>query len=225
MRGMTWVVVLSITVANAATAQRWALREVRERGFAGIAAALAMPVGEFATHVGEGGGLDAFVSVHLDRAGLVGLRIDGSVLAYGRAVDLGSYQSPYYSVPTTTTSFIASLRAGPQLTFGNGPVRLYGFGQAGFSYFATTTGFSDYDCGCGYDDDITEHDDVTLAWETGGGLLVGLGRRVMLDLGARYLWNGQAQYLPARLVNDPNGLIESQANLVALHVGVTFGLR
>lgn len=222
MRGVLTAALLLLTAAPAA-AQRWALREVRERGLAGVSLALAMPVGEFANYVGDGGGLDAFVTVHLDRAGLVGMRIDGSLLAYGRTNDWW-YDGPYYAVPATTTSFIASLRAGPQLLFGTGPVRLYGFYQGGISYFATTTGFNDGYCGCN-DDAITEHDDVTLAWEAGGGMLLGLGRRVMLDLGARYLRNGRAEYLPARLVSAPDGVIESQANLVALHLGVTFRLR
>jgi hypothetical protein len=229
MRGMTWAVVLSTTVASAATAQRWALREVYERGLAGLSGAVAVPVREFAAHVEAGGGLDGFVTVHLDRMGMVGLRVDGSLLAYGRAVDIVDLGGPYYyAVPATTTSFILSLRAGPQVTFGTGPVRLYGFGQGGFSYFVTTTTFGDYGCGCGWEDEITEHDDINLAWEAGGGLLVGLGHsgRVMLDLGARYLRNGRAQYLPARMVGDAQALpLETQANLVALHVGVTFGLR
>jgi hypothetical protein len=59
-------------------------------------------------------------------------------------------------------------------------------------------------------------------------MLVQLGwqRRVMLDLGARYLRNGRAQYLPAHFVgNGTTAPIETQANLVAIHVGVTVALR
>jgi hypothetical protein len=229
MRGMTWAVVLSISTAASATAQRWALREVREWGLAGASAAVALPVGEFAEHVGAGGGIAGFMTVNLDRAGAIALRIDGSALAYGRATDIAYLDGPYYfPVGVTTTSFIVGLRAGPQLTLGRGPVRLYGFGQAGFSYFATTTSFGDYDCGCGWYDDITEQDDINWAWEAGGGMLVNVGRtgRVMLDLGARYLRNGRAQYLPASMVGDGVALpLETQANLVALHLGVTVGLR
>lgn len=228
-RGMTWAVVLSISLAVPATAQRWALREVREWGLAGATAALAIPVGEFAEHVGAGGGMTGFLTLNLDRAGITALRIDGSALAYGRATELTSLDPYYYAVGATTTSFIVGVRAGPQVTLGSGPVRLYGFGQAGFSYFATTTSFGDYGCYCGGYDDVTEQDDFTPAWEAGGGMLVrlgGYGSRVLLDLGARYLHNGRAQYLPARMVGDGSALpLETQANLVALHLGVTVGLR
>lgn len=228
MRGLILAGSLSVTMAGAAAAQRSALREVRDWGLAGASLAVTVPVGEFAQHVGAGGGLDGFMSFNLDRAGLTALRVDGSILAYGHAHDI-AYLSGWYSYPigVTTTSFIASLRAGPQVTFGTGPVRLYGFGQAGFSYFATTTSFGDYDCGCGSFDEVTEHDDINLAWEAGGGLLIRLGgdrSRLLLDLGARFLHNGQAQYLPAWMVESGQPL-QSEANLVALHIGVTVGLR
>lgn len=230
MRGVTFVGALSIMIAGAAAAQRSALREVREWGLVGGSAAVAIPVGEFAKHVGAGGGFDAFASFNLDRAGLTALRVDGSILAYGRATDIAYVTSPYYyPVGVTTTSFIVSLRAGPQITFGTGPLRLYGFGQAGFSYFGTTTEFGDYDCGCSSFDGITEHGDFNWAWDAGGGLLIHVGgvhSRLLLDLGARYLRNGQAQYLPARMVSDGSALpLETEANLVALHIGVTVGLR
>lgn len=230
MRGLTLSGALAVGMVGAAAGQRSALREVREWGLVGASAAFAVPVGEFAEHVGAGGGLDGFVSLNLDRAGLLALRFDGSALAYGRATDVAYLASPYsYPVGVTTTSFILSLRAGPQITLGTGPLRLYEFSQAGFSYFATTTSFGGYDCGCGSFDDITEHDDINVAWEAGGGLLMRVGgdhSRVMLDVGARYLRNGRAQYLPARMVGDGTALpLEAQANLVALHVGVTVGLR
>jgi len=230
LRGVATLGLLVGAVVNTAAAQRSALREVRDWGLTGASLALAVPVGEFAQHVGEGGGFDGFIAFNLDRFGMTALRLDASVLAYGRANDLAYLDGPYYlPVDITTTSFIVSLRAGPQLTFGQGPIKLYGFGQAGFSYFGTTTSFGSYNCGCSGFDEITEHDDLNLAWEAGGGFLVQLGRgrhRAMLDLGARYLRNGRAQYLPARFVGNGSTLpIESQANLVAIHLGVSFALR
>lgn len=227
IRGLTLTGALAVTFAGAAAAQRSMLREVHDWGLAGGSIALAVPVGEFAQHVGAGGGIDGFMSFNLDRAGLTALRVDGSILAYGRATDVAYFSSPYYyPVGVTTTSFIVSLRAGPQLTLGTGPVRLYGFGQGGFSYFATTTEFGD--CGCGSYGEFTEHDDINLAWEAGGGMLIQVGGRhgrLLLDLGARYLHNGQAHYLPAWMAGDGALPLETEANLVALHVGVTVGLR
>lgn len=229
LRGLAVGSLLLAGVVHSASAQRSALREVRDWGLAGISLALAVPVGEFADHVGEGGGIDAFMAFNLDHLGMTALRIDGSLLAYGRATDRAYLDNPYYvPVDVITTSWIVSLRAGPQITFGQGPVKMYGFGVAGFSVFTTTTAFSSYNCGCGSYDEITEHDDLNLAWEAGGGFLIPLGRRqrVLLDLGARYLSNGSAQYLPARFVGSGTTVpLESEANLVALHLGVTFALR
>lgn len=230
MRGLTVVSAFSIVIVSTAAAQRSALREVREWGLAGGSMAVAIPVGDFAQHVGAGGGIDLFTSFNLDRAGFSALRVDGSILAYGRTNDIAYVTSPYYyPIGVTTTSFIASLRAGPQITLGTGPLRLYGFGQGGFSYFGTTTEFGDYDCGCDSFDSVTEHGDFNWAWEVGGGLLIHIGGRhgrLLLDLGARYLNNGVAQYLPARMVNDGSALpLETEANLVAVHIGVTVGLR
>lgn len=230
-RGLATLSAVAASVVVPASAQRSALREVHNWGLLGMSAAVSVPVGEFRDHVGEGGGLDMFMAFNLDRAGVTALRVDGSLLAYGRASDRAFLSGPYYyPVGVTTTSFIASLRGGPQVMVGQGPVKLYGFGQVGFSYFATTTSFGSYDCGCSsYYDDITEHGDMNFAWEAGGGFLVPLGhgrRPVMLDLGARYLANGRAQYLPARFVGNGTTMpIESEANLVALHLGVTFTLR
>jgi hypothetical protein len=222
MRAVT-LMLSFLTVTSTAGAQRWALREVHQWGTAGVSAALMIPVGEFAEHVSTGGGMTGFMAFNLDPAGFSALRIDGSFLAYGRAVDV-SYGTYYYSRGVVTTSFIAGLRAGPQITLGSGPMRLYGFGQAGFSYFATTTDFRD--CYCGGSDAVTEHDDITWGWESGGGMLLRLGHggRILIDLGARFQQNGRAQYLPAWLVAD-GAPIESEANLVALHLGVTVGLR
>lgn len=228
LRGLVAVGALATTMMQSAAAQRSALREVRAWGSLGGSAALAIPVGEFANHVTAGGGFDAFMAFNLDPHGLTALRVDGSLLAYGRARDFAYLDDGWYYVPVdiTTTSFILSLRAGPQVTFGQGPLRMYGFALGGFSYFATTTSFEAYDCGCSSFDEITEHGDATFAWEAGGGFLVPLGHRAMLDLGARYLRNGRAQYLPARFVGNGTTLpLESQANLVAVHVGVTFNLH
>lgn len=226
MRAAPLMLLAALTTATSvASAQKWALRPVRDWGAWGMTGSIAIPVGEFAQHAGAGGGVSSFVTINVDPLGVTALRIDGSVLAYGRAVELSSYSYPYYyPVGSTTTSFVAGLRAGPQLTFGRGPARLYGFGQAGFSYFATTTSYGD--CSCSYDD-VTEFDDFTWSWETGGGMLIRLGdSRVLLDLGARYMHNGRAEYLPARFAADPSAQpIESEANLVALHLGLTFGLR
>src|SRR6185503_2137341 len=114
LRGLAAGSLLIAAVVQGASAQRSALREVRDWGLAGTSLAMAVPVGEFATHVGEGGGVDAFVTFNMDRTGLTALRLDGSVLAYGRNTARVFIDAPYYvPVDAITTSWIVSFRAGP----------------------------------------------------------------------------------------------------------------
>src|SRR6266581_1138082 len=124
-----------------------------------------------------------------------------------------------------------SLRAGPQFVFGEGPVRLYGFGTAGVSYFATESSLGGSGCGCwGYPSTVN-YDDAVLALEGGGGLLIKLSRAVALDLGASYVRNGPVTYLreggisraaDGSLVLRP---VRSEANLAVAQLGVVIGLR
>ena len=224
------VVALGATVAQA---QRSALREVRDWGSAGGGLILAAPVGEFQDHVKLAGGLGGFVAFSLNRRGALALRLDGSFLAYDQVRELAQLTGPYLAVPigVNTTSYFVSFRAGPQLTFGDGPVRLYGFGLGGLSYFATETSYDGFSCGCDPLGSVTNYGDVTAAWEAGGGLQIRLGRQhtpVRLDLGARYLHHGRARYLPARILAGVATIIrpiESEANLVLFQLGVTVGLR
>ena len=216
--------------SRVADAQRSGLREVRSLGTAGAGLLIGIPRGEFQQHVTAAAGFDGFVNLNLDRSGATGMRLEGSILVYDHLHDVAYLDGGYYVYPIglTTSSYIASLRAGPQLTFGQGPLRLYGFGMGGVSYFATSTSFDD-SCGCGSYGSTTEWDDVTLAWEAGGGLQLALGRGhnpVLLDLGARYLYNGRVTYVPAQtLASGTLSPVSSEANLVVLQLGISVGLR
>jgi opacity protein-like surface antigen len=217
-------------VPVAAPGQRAALREVRSAGTAGGNLLIGIPQGEFQQYVKAAAGFGGFVNLNLDRSGATGMRLEGAFLIYDHLHDVAYLSGGYYSYPIglTTSSYIASLRAGPQLTFGQGPLRLYGFGLGGVSYFATTTSFDD-SCGCGSFASTTEWDDVALSWEAGGGMQLALGRGhnpVLLDLGARYLHNGRVTYVPAQtLAGGTLNPVASEANLVVLQLGVSVGLR
>jgi hypothetical protein len=199
------------------------LREVRDIGNAGVNLVLAVPVGEFRQNVDVAGGLDVFGAFNLGSSGLA-LRLDGSYLIYGS--DNNLIDQPYYPVSITTTYSITSLGIGPQVTVGQGPVRLYGFGTVGFSYIWARSSDA-FASG-------TDFDDWTGALQGGGGLLLNLRSRhapIALDIGARYLSNGDAWYVsPGDVVPQPNGdvviyPVRSKANLVMLHAGVSIGLR
>jgi hypothetical protein len=187
---------------------------------AGVNLMFGIPQGQFRQFVKSVGGFDAFLTVPVTRSGL-GVRLEGSMLFHGG--------NCYYSCGLETTSYIGTLRAGPQITMGTGSLRLYGLATAGFSYFATDVN-DHYGCGCYGSYDNTLVDDFSGSWEAGGGMLLYLGRRgrVALDLGARYQDNGRATYLNNSSVQS-NGdgtftvtPIRTSANLVLYHLGVSF---
>ena len=215
IRGFTWAFALILLQVVPAPAQRSALREVREWGVGGLWGAMAMPRGAVANDSGPvGGGGGAFMTVALDPIGLLGLRLEGSLLAYGHESSL--------TIPFSTTSYVAGFHAGPQITLGRGVLRPYGFGQVGISYLFTTASARD-DCYCDDDDVIREQFDWS--WELGAGMMVRLGgsrSNVHLDMGARYLYNEDTRSTTSTPTPQP---FETQANLVAVHLGVTFGLR
>ena len=229
MRTTQFVAALALT-AGATEAQRGGLREVRGSGSGsgGLGVMLAMPVGQFSefvdVHSGVGG---AFTF-----GGPVGLRLAGSLLVYGHERVLTPWAGGRILLDVTTNNMIGTFGVGPQITLGRGPVRLYGYGTVGVSYFTTVSSLGDA-CGCEPFANTTSFDDVTLAREAGGGLQVALTPRggLLLDLSARYLRNGRATYLTeGGIVEEADGsvsvrAIESEANLVVFQMGLAVRLR
>jgi hypothetical protein len=216
------------------TAQRYArgLREVRDVGSGGVNLVLAVPTGEFRRNVDIAGGLDVFGAFNLGPSDAVALRLDGSYLIYGSPTRVVT--QPFYPVSINSTYSIASFGAGPQITLGQGPVRLYGFGTFGASYIWVRSSYGVDGCGCDAFASGTDFDDWTVALQGGGGVLVNLHSRhvpIALDLGARYLSNGDAWYVsPGDVVPQLNGdvviyPVRSKANLVMFHVGVAISIQ
>jgi hypothetical protein len=228
MQRVIWVGVIVLALApQLVTAQ--GLVPVR-RHVAGVNGAFMQPTGEFERFVRWGGGLGLGVVAGLDRGGTVGLRVEGNALFYGheRHDVWVSPRLPYLTL--TTTNFIANLGVGPQITFGHGPIRPYGFGLAGISYFATETTL-DGAWGETYER-ATNFDDARLALSAGGGMLVQIaGRRtpVFLDLGAVWTRNGRTAYLrEGSIIEYPDGSmlirpIVSDANHWTFRLGVAVG--
>ena len=209
--------------AGSASAQYRGLREVRgDAGSFGINLAVGAPQGDFARNVDVAGGVDAFAAVNLGAGNPLGLRFEGAYLVYGsdQQFDLN------------TTYAIATLGVGPQITLGQGPMRLYGFGTVGFSYISAYSSFPD-GCGCYSYGSQTDFSDWTSALQAGGGMLLTLGRRtpVSLDIGARYLYSGFANYVaPGDVQPQPNGDVvvftsRARPNLTVVHFGVSIGIR
>ncbi|MCL4865227.1 MAG: hypothetical protein KJZ47_04985 [Gemmatimonadales bacterium] len=199
--------------------------------FAGGGVIIAKPTGEFADYVDVGYGLAGQALFLPNPDGIFGLRVDGAFIIYGS--ETNRYQLvPLVNVDVTTTNQIAAFQFGPQLTLGTGSVQGYGYGQLGFSYFATTSSVE----GSGNVQpfaNTTNFDDLTFATSGGGGLRIRLSSGwtpVHLDLGLRYMRNGRARYLREGSIEITGNTatitpVESETNLVLIHLGVTVGIR
>jgi hypothetical protein len=188
-----------------------------------------VPRGAFNRYVASLGGVNGFVALPVGGSPLA-VRFEGSVLFHGG----DSFYDNSSGLMISTPSYITSLRVGPQIMLGGGPVRLYGLATAGFSWFASRVSFDGGGCGCsGYGDGRPLLDDVTGMWESGGGVQVAMGRRgrVRLDLGARYQHNEPVSYLnDASVTSDGNGgfvvtPIHTPVNIVTYHLGITVNTR
>lgn len=233
MRAMIWGLVIGMAVvAEAGEVAAQGLVPVR-RNVIGVGGSFMQPTGEFEQFVRWGGGISASFVAGLDRQGLLGVRVDGGFLWYGHEhydVWLGP-RVPYATFRVNTDNFIGTIGVGPQVTLGNGPVRPYGFGLVGVSYFATTSSVEG-EWGETYDSRLN-YDDAAFALSAGGGLLMQVGGRshpVFLDVGALWTHNGTTTYLTeGGIVEYPDGSmvllpILSEANHWTFRLGVAFGI-
>jgi hypothetical protein len=234
MRRLGWVglVGIALTATASDAIGQTNLVPVR-RNVLGVSAAFMQPTGEFERFVEWGGGLNLNFLAGLQRGGPLGLRAEGAILWYGHErydVWLGPrFPNSYFSV--NTSNFIASAGVGPQLTFGQGPVRPYAFGLAGVSYFATESTL-DGESGETFERE-TNFDDARFALSAGGGLLVQVGGRshpLYLDIGAHWTHNGRTTYLrEGSIIEYPDGSmtivpIRSDANHWTFRLGVALGI-
>lgn len=197
---------------------------------------LAVPVGDFGSHVDLGGGTGFGAVLFLGENRLAGVRAEGGFLIYGSETEQRPFSAtvPEVTVDVQTTNSIFTAGLGPQIYLGTGPIRPYIYGTVGFAYFATSTSISGQ-----YDDEeiasSPNYDDFQLSLTGGGGLSVevrGGQNPISLDLSASYQHNGLTEYLingndllrrtrSGVVVADP---IQSDANLMTYRVGVSVGL-
>lgn len=228
-------VLLTVIGAAAPAAAQDAFPTDVPRVYIGIQGVYARPVGQFGDYVKHGGGLNLSGTFPVTRGNVFALRADGGFIVYGsetRRVCFSATVGCRIELDLTTTNSIAYLNVGPQLMVPTGAVRPYINAAIGGSYFGTTSSVDGVD---GNDDDFastTNFDDITFAWNAGGGVLIRLssGRTpVLLDLGVRYHGNGEVEYLKeGDIVDNPDGSItitptRSEANLVTFQLGVSIG--
>lgn len=237
MRKLTAVALAVLFVPAVARAQRYddanIVRLPDPKGFFDIALDVGQATGEFRNYVDAGIGLHGGFRFRPDPSGVFGLRVSGSFLVYGSTTARYSNVIPGIDIDVTTTNALGGLTVGPDFTFGGGALQPYGYGGVGFSYFATTSSAEGSSNTSSPFATTTNFDDFTLASEGGAGLRIRLSRGrtpVFLDLGARYLNNGRVKYVTKdglsvvnnELVVDP---INSEANLIVYHLGVSIGAR
>ncbi len=214
--------------ATLSAAEIRAQEKVGEIAAGGLSFLMGYPLGEFNDFIDASPGFGFFLQYNVDKRGMFGLRLDGSVVFYGSETTRRplSLTVQRVEVEVVTENEIFSLSLGPQFTVPEGPVRPYLNAGIGFSYFDTRSSVS------GENDteafaSSTNFDDLTFAAAAGGGLLIYLSKNIFLDLSGRYMWNGQVRYLREGSIKEaPDGSIsfrpiESETNLLLLQIGVS----
>lgn len=214
--------------------RRWA-----DRLFGGFTISVSQPTGQFRRFAGVGVGIAANAAVSADRAGILGLRVEGGAQNYGRAAGpaqtvTGPLFSNQYRQVTSNDIYWGAL--GPQLSVPLGPVRPYAFGTLGVANFATTSRL----IGLGLDGrqsqslEISDLRNFAVTRGYGGGLRFrvprGLGRTPLsVDLGAKAHLIRSARYLQPGFFSPTQDLslreVRGQANFVTYHLGFSAGGR
>jgi opacity protein-like surface antigen len=203
-------------------------REKTSEWLGGGGLLIGIPIGEFGDATDEGFGAIGHVAF-APGAGPLGVRVQVGGIVYGSR-EVGTPvpgTGGLVTAPLTTDNWLLNVGIGPQLVVRSGPVRPYAYALAGLGYFATDTRFGDDYYGS---PSSTNYDDTTFAWSAGAGLLFAVSRSVAIDVGVQYVGNGTVRYLAeGDLLPSPIDAApvivprKTEANLVTVTVGVTFG--
>jgi len=203
------------------------------RAYGDISFAVSQPIGPFNDFIGAGYGLTGGFVWNLDRDRVFGIRAEGGFVQYGNERTGACLVNCRVEVDVNTSNDIVFGGIGPQITVPAGPLRPYLNATAGFSYFFTHSSISGNDAADNGVFDTTNHDDGVFALTGGGGFLIPLSMRrtpVLLDIGATFHRNGEAEYLrKGSIVDNPDGSIvinpiRSEANFITYRIGVSIGI-
>lgn len=212
---------------------------------AGLAFSMGFPQGEFAAEVDDiGYGLSGFVSA-APGISPFSFGADLGFLVYGQETRKEPFSTtiPDVTVDVTTSNNIVVGHLFVRFEPPTGPVRPYVDGLVGFKYLYTRTSIRSEE---GHDDPIAEStnlDDTAFSYGVGGGLHLRLAqpevgegadgpriKEVLLHLGARHLWGGEADYLKKGSIGRAAGggvtyeLSHSRTDLLLASLGVTVRL-
>ena len=206
---------------------------------AGAFLSLAWPQGDFSNEVDFAWGGGARVGVNLMPVAPLSpiLFVDVNYLNYGsdsRTVPF-SITVPNVWVDVNTSNYMVMVSPGLQVGLRRGPVRPYGEISAGFTYIATRTSVSNDGFSGEEIASSTNFDDWTWNFGVGGGLQIpvwiaptgvnkvpGVGE-VMIDINAKYIMSGEAEYLKEGSLDDYGRMItyNTDTNIFQTRIGVT----
>lgn len=201
------------------------------RVFLPLALQVGVPQGDFAENVKVAGGLGGGLMFRM--MSQLALRTELGVMIYGsetRTVPLGSGPLGRITVDVTTTNTIFGGGLGFQVGLPGPTARPYVGGTLGFSSFTTTSSVKGENSSDEPFASSNNYSDVAFAKNALAGFYVPFGGgRAMLDIGARYTWNGEeVRYLTeGDIVDNPTGPPtitprRTRADLVTAILGVTF---
>ncbi len=228
---------LVAVAALAASARAQAPAEPDPRWFLGLGGIVSVPRGAFAESVGIAPGLAVNGRFHPRGGAGFGLRADLGFIRYGSNTESACFSVTVgcrVRLDVVTANDILLLSLGPEWVLTGGPVRPYLAGNVGLAHFYTHSYVQgEQEFGEGGFGDTTNFEDTSLAWQAGGGILLGLVRgefHLDLDVAAFLHRNGVAEYLTEIDIEDlPDGGIDmfprrGETNFLSFRLGVSFGL-
>ena len=223
---------LTLLIAGNALAQD-STSQLARRMSGGLSAVQSRPQGALAANIGIGYGIAGTAMMRLDDAGIVSLRADLGIIAYGTEVKHVAFSETVgdrVRVGVRTTNFMMPVSVGPQLTWPTGVVRPYvnaGVGGQAFFTESQVEGVTGIAMAS-----TTNQSDFAFAWTTGAGVYipvnVGLAT-VQLDVGMQYMHGGSARYLAQGSIEDlPGGTtritpLESSTRQLLVRIGARIG--
>lgn len=226
---------MALTVTLLVTIMPAALTAKNHNFQAGLHFLAGFPQGEFEDAVDAnayGGGLNFLWSPSRSP---FGIGVSLGILNYGSE----SRREPFSTtIPDVTVEVTASnnmfqgqmlLRAQPK----RGDFRPYADALFGLNYLWTETKITDADNDAEEVASSTNQDDAALSYGAGGGIMFriysstppGDQFTILIDVGARYLFGGEAEYLKEGSIRRENGevtydVIKSETDLAMIQVGI-----
>jgi hypothetical protein len=205
--------------------------EERPRWQGGGHLIVAASSGEFGSVFGTGFGLEAFGVLRLDRAGVLGLRIQGGMLDYGqdvRSVPLTG-PGPAFGIQVATRRNATTVGFGPQLTWPLGRLRPYAYATVDAAFFngsADLTGRDSLGFLIALSTDVNR---AVMGAGGGGGVAFAITQHVDLDAGAEFRRYHDVRTIGNAVTELPNGAVFMTENhgdldLMLYRVGVTVSL-